>query len=181
MIALLPPQFPSFLNGIPRIQSTPHVPQCLPVTRTMAFDPSTVPFGVAAHVALTGGAVDDLDFEMAGRRKITLQVHVKIFPNRLGSGVPATDPLGEKQRDGVNRGRDANGRVPVQSRQAGPTPENVGNPDERRNDVSVSVEDDRSDVHGRVGGLVVSEMLLRDQREVIGGQMSVRYARTPDG
>jgi len=90
------------------------VSQCLPVARSSALNPSTITLGVAAYVTLAGGAVDDLNRELAGCCKVAFKIHVEVLPNGFRSSVPATDPFGEKQRYRINRGRDANGRVLVQ-------------------------------------------------------------------
>ncbi len=120
--------------------------QGLPVTCLNVLEPATVTFDVAADVTLAGRAVHDLNGELAGRGKIALEIHVEILPDRFRTGVPATDSVGEQERDRVNGGGDTYCRVLVQPRQTCPTPEDIGDADEHRDNVSVSIEYYRSDV-----------------------------------
>jgi hypothetical protein len=74
------------------------VTESLLVSRLESAVVSQEPKIVRAHVALTGGCIDDFDVKVARQSKEALQVHVHILSNGTWTGVPSSNVLDQGQR-----------------------------------------------------------------------------------
>ena len=91
------------------------MPHRLLVPRLQIVDSSADPFQITADIALTCRAEDDFGVKLAGRRKVTLQEHVKILPYRLWACIPTPDLTRQRHRYRIDRGGNHDRRAFVET------------------------------------------------------------------
>lgn len=148
------PKLDDLAHSITRVQSTPHVTNCLLVSSLDIGDQTLVAVAsTTGDVALADGADDSSHGEVTVEGEETLQIHVQILANGFGVAVPTTNTINQLERDRVDgRGR-CNGRAAVKTRQSSGGPENVGNANQGWNAVRITIKDNWRRVQGRIGGV----------------------------
>lgn len=163
------PEFDDLSERISGVKGTPHMPHCLLVTSLHVRVNTAETLGaIATDVALTDGADDGPDGQVAVEREEALEVHVQIFSDGFVVAVPASDAVNKFQGHGVDGGGRRNRRSGVESRHATSTPKDVGNTDNGGNTVGVTVEDDWSRVHGGLCCFGVGQVHGSQQSEEVG-------------
>lgn len=168
------PELYHLAHSITGIQSTPHVPDGLLVSGLDIGNHALVAAaGTTCDVALADGADDSSHGQVTVEGKEALEVHMQILANGFRIAVPSSDTVDQFQGDGVDRGWGSNCRATVQTGQTSGGPQDVGNTDQGRDAVRITVEDDWRGVQGRVGGVGVRQVHGSEVGEVVGRQMAV--------
>lgn len=173
------PELDDLAHSITRVQSTPHVTDCLLVSSLDIGDQTLVAVAsTTGDVALADGADNSSHGEVAVEGKETLQIHVQILANGFGVAVPTSNTINQLERNRVDgRGR-RNGRATIKTRQSSGGPENVGNADQGRNAVRITIENNWRRVQGRVGGVREGQVHGSEVGKVVRRQMAVSCRHT---
>lgn len=174
--SLLPvlPHLGSLANGKTAVEGTPHVPESLLVT-SLNIDEKAANASLAttSHVALADRAQNGAAGQVSVQREKALDIHMKILSNGFSITIPATNTIDEFERQRVDRRGRRDCRSTVEARHTTSAPHDVGYTYDRRNAVSIAVEDDGRGIKGCSGRFRVGNVHVRKQGEVGRGEVAV--------
>lgn len=129
------------------------------------------------HIALAYGTQNSSRRQIAIEGEEALEIHVQVLSDGLAIAIPAADPVDKLEAQRINRRRRSDRGAAVQAGKTGGAPEDIGDPNNCRHIVGVSIEDDRGRIEGFRGSFGRADVHRGDERKIVGGKMAVRYFR----